>query len=408
MLKSPALASLAQDRKTGPLKLLHVIPSYYPAVRYGGPIRSVHALCVSLVRRGHDVTVYTTNIDGDGNSDVPVGEPIYMDGVMVYYFPVPMLRRLVWSPALAKKLRQTAGKFDLIHLHSVYLWPTYIAARAATRAKVPYVLSPRGMLVKDEIHRKSRLAKSAWIGLVERKSLAQAARIHVTAQIEADEARALGLKLPQVICVPNGVKWPVRHLPLAAGPYADLPGKYALFLSRLDKKKGLDRLIRAWKLVPDLMLVIAGNDESGYMTELTALAEAVGVAKRLKFIGAVTDEHKWALYERAEMFILPSYSENFGNVVAEAMAMQCPVVITPEVGLARFVTEAGAGVVTVGDPPLLAQAIAQLHQNEFQRRRCGAAGRRAATEHLSWEGVAAQMELEYLHILGPPLSAGYG
>jgi glycosyltransferase involved in cell wall biosynthesis len=399
-LKSPSTTLAEAGAAQRPLRVLQVVPSYYPAVRYGGPIRSVHALCASLVRRGHQVDVYTTNLDGDRDSDVPLGKPVDMDGVSVHYFPVPALRRLFWSPALGRHLQRAVGSFDLVHLHSVFLWPTFGAARAAHRARVPYLISPRGMLVGDVIRRKSRLVKSAWIALVERRSLRQAARLHVTAEIEGEEAKALGLTLPAIFCVPNGVSWPSHHLGLAAGPFADIDRPYALFLSRINHKKGLDRLIRAWKWVPQLALIIAGNDEENYLPTLKALARREGVADRLRFLGPVSDEHKWALYEHAEMFVLPSYSENFGNVVAEAMAMACPVVITPEVGLAKLVRESGAGVVTPGEPHILAQSIAELHRNELQRRKLGILGRRLATERLSWDGVAAQMEAEYYRILG--------
>jgi glycosyltransferase involved in cell wall biosynthesis len=398
MLKPTSIA-LAAERTDHPLRLLHVVPSYYPAVRYGGPIRSVHSLCVSLVRRGHQVSVYTTNLDGDSESDVPLGKPIDMDGVLIYYFRVPVLRRLFWAPALAKRLRKNITDFDLAHLHSIFLWPTYAAARAAKRANVPYVMSPRGMLVGEMIRGKSHFVKSAWIELIERRSLAEAARLHVTAEIEGSEVRALKLKLPEIFCVPNGVSWPERHKPLNEGPFAGIPRPYALFLSRISHKKGLDRLIRAWKQVPQLELIIAGNDEENYLPKLRALAASEGVGNRLHFIGVVSDEDKWALYECAEMFILPSYSENFGNVVAEAMAMACPVVITPEVGLAKLVREAGGGVVTQGDPSVLAQAITDLHRDEVRRRRLGNSGRQAAISHLSWGGAAAQMEAEYYRIL---------
>jgi glycosyltransferase involved in cell wall biosynthesis len=383
-----------------PLRILHVVPSYYPAVRYGGPIRSVQALCAALVRRGHEVSVYTTNIDGDHDSDVPLGEPVDLEGVKVNYFRVPALRRLYWSPSLARRLRHTVGRYDVIHLHSVFLWPTYAAARAAEKARVPYIISPRGMLVGEVIRRKNRLVKSAWIRLVERRSLAHAAGLHVTADLEADETQALGLKLPTTICVPNGVSWPTTHLSLDKGPFGWIQWPYALFLSRVNRKKGLDRLILSWKWVPDLALIIAGNDDEDCLPELQALAAAEGVADRVHFIGAVRDEHKWALFESAEMFLLPSYSENFGNAVAEAMAMACPVVVTPEVGLAKFVQESGAGVVTPGEPRLLANAITALHRDEVGRRTRGMAGRQAAIAHLSWSGIALQMETEYRRVVG--------
>lgn len=398
-MSQPTLVHSPVSNFTRRLRILQVVPTYYPAVRYGGPIRSVHALCVSLVRRGHQVSVYTTNVDGNADSDVPLGKPVDIDGVLVYYFPVPALRRLYWCPALARQLRQSVSDFDLVHLHSVFLWPTYIAARAADRAGVPYVISPRGSLVRDLIHRKSRFIKSAWINLIERRSLARAARVHVTADIEGEEAMALGLKLPEIICVPNGVGWPSRHLPLSAGPLGDIPRPYALFLSRINRKKGLDRLICAWKSVPQLALIIAGNDDDGYLPVLEKLAVSEGVAGRVHFVGSVRDEHKWALYENAEMFVLASYSENFGNVVAEAMAMACPVVVTPEVGLAKLVREAGAGVVTSGEPDILADAITKLHHDEVGRKRCGLLGRQAAVERLSWEGVAAEMESQYHRML---------
>jgi len=399
MLKSPSTRLIA-GKPTISLQILQVVPTYYPAVRYGGPIRSVHALCASLVRRGHRVSVYTTNVDGNGELDVPVGVPVDIDGVLVYYFPVPALRRLYWSPALARQLRKSICAFDLVHLHSVFLWPTYFAARAAQRAGIPYLVSPRGMLVPALIRRKSRLVKSAWIDLIERRSLAHAARLHVTAEVEGEDAKALGLKLPEIICVPNGVSFPGPYSSLDAGPFRRIPKPYALFLSRLHKKKGLDRLISAWKWVPQLHLIIAGNDEENYLPELEALARHAGVADRLHFIGHASDEHKWALYQNAEMFVLPSYSENFGNVVAEAMAMGCPVVVTPEVGLARLVSDSGAGVVVSGDPRAFAQAVASLHRDEIRRKRFGAAGRRVAAERLTWEGVAARMEAEYCRVLG--------
>ena len=104
------------------MRVLHVVPSYYPAVRYGGPIVSVHALCKALARRGYDVHVFTTNVDGDSESDVPVGVPVDMDGVKVWYFPVPFLRRLYWSPRMGQALHRQMASFDVAHTHSVFLY----------------------------------------------------------------------------------------------------------------------------------------------------------------------------------------------------------------------------------------------------------------------------------------------
>jgi glycosyltransferase involved in cell wall biosynthesis len=382
------------------LRILHVVPAYYPAVRYGGPIRSVHGLAAALARRGHDVHVYTTNVDGDNDLEVPLGTPVELDGVKVHYFPVPLLRRLCWSPALGSRLSATVESYDVVHVHSVFLLPMRAAARAAARAQVPYIIAPRGMLIRDMVDRKSRWVKRAWIRLVERKSIAQAAGVHVTADLEGDELRALfGAPLPPIVSIPNGVDWPAHHLPKSAGPHAHLPERYALFLSRISWKKGLDRLLRAWQHVPDLPLVIAGNDEEHYQPQLLALAQSLGVASRVAFIGEVSDADKWALYESAEVFVLPSYSENFGNVVAEAMAMGCPVIVSPEVGISSLVKAAGAGVVTSCEPAELAAVICRIMADPATRRELGRRGRLAAVSRLSWNGVALQAEDLYRQVI---------
>src|ERR1700738_2338480 len=159
------------------LRVLHVVPTYLPALRYGGPIRSVHALCRELAARGHDVHVFTTNVDGPGNSDVPLGRPVGVEGVQVTYFPSELLRRLYWSPSMGRALSAQTASFDLVHIHAIYLWPTLAGARAARRHRLPYVLSPRGMLVPELIRHKSRWVKNAWIALIDRHNLEAASAV---------------------------------------------------------------------------------------------------------------------------------------------------------------------------------------------------------------------------------------
>ncbi len=381
------------------LRILQVVSAYYPAVRYGGPVRSVHGLSAALVRRGHEVHVYTTSLDGPSDLDVPIDHPVDLDGVKVHYFRVPMFRRLSWAPGLRSRLRRSIRGFDALHLHAVYLWPMVAAAREAARARVPYVMAPRGMLIREGIQRKSRWVKTAWINLFERESLANASAVHVTAEIEAQELVSLGLPAPHVACIPNGVQFPVEFPPLSSGPFKELPDRYVLFLSRINWKKGLDRLIAAWQSVPQIPLVIAGNDEDGYQARLTELARDLGLSDRIIFLGPVDDVHKWALYKHAQLFVLPSYTENFGNVVAEAMAAGCPVAVTPEVGIASLVRSTGAGIVTEGAPSGFSKAVRELLADHAWLREMGARGQRAARERLSWDSVAAQTEDLYREIL---------
>ena len=384
------------------VRVLHVVPSYIPAYRYGGPIYSVHGLCKALAARDHDVNVFTTNINGQDDSDVPLDTPVAIDGVKVWYFSSPFLRRLYWSPPMAYELKRQVSKFDLVHLHSIFLWPTFAAARAAIFCGVPYVLAPRGMLVKELIKRKSRWAKSAWIKTIERRNLEQAATIHVTTEAERQECQRFGFKLPPISIVPNGIDINdfsnnserisnrVRHL-LDKQPML-------LFLSRISWKKGLDRLIPALAHVPDAYLIIAGNDDENYTPFLNNLARTHGVEQRVIFSGPVMNRDKKALLKAAKVLTLPSYSENFGNVVLEAMAVGCPVVVTPQVGLADVVTKCGAGLVVEGKPENIARAIQQILGDSKTRAEMGDNGRKTVKERYTWNSIATQMEQVYQKI----------
>lgn len=377
------------------LRILQVTPYYFPAVRYGGPIRSVHGLASALVRRGHHVEVFTTHTDGPHDLDVPLDRPVDLDGVQVSYFAVPALRRMWWSPAMQRALRERVAQFDVVHLHGVFAWPTQVAASEAERAGIPYLLAPRGMLVPELIAGRGRLIKAVWLSLFDRRVLRNSAGLHATSDVEVSDVSRLALTFPRAYLVGNGIDVPREFAPLSSGPYAHIPRPYALFLSRISWKKGIDRLIHAWKDVADLPLVLAGNDYEGLMPELSALAARVGVADRLHFVGEVSDAHKWALYANANMFVLPSYSENFGNVVAEAMAMSCPVLVTPEVGLAKLVEESGAGLVVPGEPAKIAAAINRLQADPALRVKLGRRGAATVESLLSWNAQIPRMEDAY-------------
>jgi glycosyltransferase involved in cell wall biosynthesis len=392
------------------VRILHVSASYLPAVRYGGTIVSVHGLCKSLAARGHDVHVFTTSVDGPDDSAVSHGVPVDVDGVKVWYFRSRHARRIYWSPPMARALATRVREFDLVHTHASFLWPMWAAARAAKRAGVPYVVSPRGMIEKGLIARKSRLLKTAWIELIEKRSLSQAAAIHVTSAREAAELTAFGFDLPPLVEIPNGVE---PGLPnesagspssairaIAAGP------PYVLFLGRISWKKGLDRLIRSVPhLSPDLRVVIAGNDDEDLRPVLQAQAEELKVNNRLVFTGAVAGADKRTLLAQARVLVLPSYSENFGNVVVEAMAAGCPVVVTPEVGVAPLVRDAGAGWVVDGDPHTLGMRISELCANPSLMLEMGERGRAVARGQFSWDRVAERMESAYRTVLAGDASS---
>lgn len=385
---------LANATEGSILKIAHVIPSYYPALRYGGPVLAVHDLCRHLVARGNEVSVFTTNADGEGSLSLEAGGVKNVEGVGVQYFGLRQPRRLYYSPDLAHELEKRIAEFDVVHLHSTFLYPTLKAARCATKRGVPYVLAPRGMLVKDLINRKNTVLKRAWIALFERKTIEQAAALHVTSALEEAEIRKFGFELPPCYEVPNGVNAPEDVCDTSRDPDT------LLFLGRLDWKKGLDRLIAAVAMLDGTRLIVAGNDEVGYTGELKAQCERLGISRRVEFVGRVEGADKWRLYRRAAAFVLPSLSENLANTVLEAMATECPVVITPEVGLAPVVTGHGTGVVCRGEPAVLADAIRGVLGDRGRARIMGRNGRRVTERFFSWGPIAASMESAYEEIIG--------
>jgi glycosyltransferase involved in cell wall biosynthesis len=380
------------------MRILHVVPTYLPAVRYGGPIFAVHGLCQALVARGHEVEVFTTTVDGPGDSGVPVGIQVTLDAVAVRYFRCPALRRIYWSPGLGFALRSEVHRFNAVHLHSVFLWPTWAAARAARRANIPYVLSPRGMLVRELIARRSYLAKSTWIHFAEKSNLQHAAAIHLTSALELTELERFPWRVSRSVVIPNAVEEPLdRTGPIAADVRAIAAEQpLILFLGRISWKKGLDRLLRAFARTSAGKLAIVGPDDEGIATRLLEQAAGLRIADRVQILPrTVVDADKEYLFAAARLFVLPSYSENFGNAVLEAMRRSVPVVVTPEVGAAHIVEECGAGLVVAGDPEPLGAALCCLIADPSLARSMGETGQRHITAHYTWPQIAGRMEALY-------------
>ena len=382
-----------------------MVPTYLPAVRYGGPIFAVHSLCRALVSRGHHVEVVTTNINGFGTSDVPIGMRVNIDDVQVRYFSSKVLSRLSWAPALAKAVENDVDSFDIVHLQTVFLWPTWAAARVARNACVPYLVSPRGMLVKGLIERRNQLIKSAWINLIERSNLERASAIHTTSEVEADELARFNWHLPRVTTISNGVDAPDR---IAEGAIVSSDvinianGKpLALFFGRLSWKKGLDRLLQAFARTNTGNLAIVGTDDERLVFGLSKLAHMLRITDRVRILPrTITGHDKEYLFSNAQLFVLPSYSENFGNTVLEAMRRGVPVVLTPEVGAAEIVRKAGGGIVTDGTPVTYGEAMEQLLHDSVLARSMGKAGRRYVMERYTWDRIAARMEELYESVKG--------
>jgi len=299
------------------------------------------------------------------------------------------------------ELRHQVDSFDILHTHSIYLWPTWAAARVAKRRHKNFMLSPRGMLVTDLIHRKSRWIKTAWLNMIEKRNIAAAAGLHVTSSEEASALEDFSYRFPVIYKIPNGVNKPESYFrdEVSKDVLDIVDGDpYVLSFGRINWEKGLDRLIRSWSNVPEYRLVIAGNDEEGYLPKLVNEAYLSGVYKRVHFLPrSISGVDKEALMQTANLLVLSSYSENFGNVVLESMIRGVPVVVTEEVGAKEIVLKAGGGIVVHSGH--LGESINDLLLSSERRVAMGKHGKNWVTQNLTWDKVAVQMEQCYRDIL---------
>ncbi len=387
------------------MKILHIIPTYLPAYRYGGPIESVHGLNKALVSAGAEVTVYTTDIDGSESLNVPKGIPVMIDGVKVFYFKHSFPRSWFYSLDMSRALAKHAAEFDVIHITSVFLAVSWLGARFARKFRKPYVISPRGSLMREPLGKKS-LKKKIYLALIEKMNLKNAAAIHFTVPAEEGEYREAGLLPRRAITIPNSVD--LRSLGEAGGEVfrkkfgIGPEKKIVLSLGRLNWKKGFDTLVPAFaevaKAVPSAILVIAGGDDEQYKKVITQMIEENGLRERVIFAGPISRDQKSSAYAASDVFVLPSYSENFGMVVAEAMGFGLPVVVTNGVGISNFVTEASAGLVVRKDPAELASALLWMFHNPEEAKEMGKRGEGLVRDRFSPSEIASAFMKEYISL----------
>ncbi len=366
------------------LRILHVVPTYLPATRYGGPIVSVHGLASAQAALGADVSVLTTSVDGDQDSNVVHGQACELDGVKVWYFRSKWLRRLYFSWAMRRWLKANLTAFDVVHLHSVFLFPTNMAARLCIAARVPYVITPRGMLVPELISGKRQFLKTAWIRLFESHTLKNAACFHATSDLELSDAIRLGVPVQNPCVIENGVALPDRR---------DWPtpmqSPYVLYLGRLSWKKNLDLLIEACSTLPDVHLVLAGApDQDSILDTLQKQVGALASQNRVTFLGELKGDEKWAWIQHARVLALVSKNENFGNAAAEALCLGTPVVLSNGVGLAAATDAAGAGWICEATVDGIRAAIKSAFHDPDEAKIRGKRGQEWAEHALGWHGAA--------------------
>jgi glycosyltransferase involved in cell wall biosynthesis len=357
----------------------------------------MRTLARALSQAGMEVHVATTDDNGPGRLRVPLGVPQQEDGATFWYFP-RQTRFYTFSWPLTRWLARHVREFDLVHIHALFSYAALPAALLARRAGVPYIVRPLGTLNRWGIENRRPWLKKLSFRILESRILASAAGIHYTSEQELVEAGELGVSAHPLI-IPNAVELPVGQ---ASGPVPS-DRKVILFLSRIDPKKGLDLLLEAFVRVrsrcPDALLVLAGTGDPTWVAALKNTADRLGIAANVIWAGFLSGDDKWAALTTADVFVLPSYSENFGIALVEALACGCPVVLSDQVGIHREITRAEAGLVTPCRVEELAAAILNVLTDAALRRRMSENGVRLARQQFSLEAVSRQLAAAYAAVI---------
>jgi len=386
------------------MRILHVIPSL--AARDGGPAKVVVEMCRELTRRGAEAEIYTTNLDGRGLLDVVPGKPVTQGGVRVTYFPVDLSDYYKISRPLAAALKATIPNYDAVHIHSLYQFPSTVAAYYCRRYAVPYVVIPHGAL-DPFLFRRHRARKWLYEVAFERRNLHHAAAVQFTSEEESILAATHGLCLRPAVA-PLGVDLADSPRSIACGAlgtrWPETIGKRVLlYLGRINFKKGLDLLAQAFGRIArertDVHLLIAGPDSDGYAAKVRLWLSEQGVLDRTTFTGMVEGEVKAAALAQSVMFVLASYTENFGIAVVEAMGAGLPVVISNRVNIWREIDAARAGLVVNTDAGEVAAAIRALLVAPERAAEMGRNGKDLARKQFSWESAGARLMELYADVI---------
>ena len=403
------------------MRILQVIGSLAP--RYGGPSTACPALCRALAAAGHDVAIYATDAGAPRAEDAPLDHIVRKDGHEIRVFSAwRHPREFKVSPALSAALERSVREFDVVHIYSYYGHWVWAAAQACRSRGTPYLLHPHGSL-DPFLLRRHAIRKRLYATAIGDRCWSGAAALLFNSEEERRLAfgRTAGYResdSPPSFVVPVGIEpeWfeepdsdafeRVRRM------LADAYDRDSIvFFGRIDFKKGLDLLVRAFAIValrnPRAHLILAGPESEGFGAKVRRWLDRNKLLDRATFTGLVEGRDRVALLRRARMLVLLSYSENFGQVVAEAMAARVPVVISDRVNIFPEIESAQAGIVVPCDERRAAAAMQSLLDDPNGARQMGERGKLWAERHWAWPVVAAQMSHVYASIAARPMIAAF-
>lgn len=368
----------------------------------------VRALAEGLAQKGHEMTVLTADwglekrtaeMKEKGTAEQsPFGWRRKENNVETIYLPTWLhFRQVSWNPAAKRYCRAQLKNFDLAHIFGLYDLLGPAVAEACRKRAVPYIVEPIGMFIP--------IVRNLWLKRIYHRlwgtrMLQGASAIVATSEQEIEELASGGIPQAKIVMRRNGVEAPAL-LP-EQGAFRSLleipkSAKLVLFLGRLSVKKSPELLLRAFaevrKQLEGINLTFAGPDEGGMKARLEQMAEQLGVSRHVQFPGPLFGQDKWAAYQDADVFVLPSQNENFGNTAAEAVAAGTPVIVTEQCGIAPLLANQ-AGLVVKHDVRELAQALARILTDNKLRGHLQS-GCAKVTRELGWEGPVREMECLY-------------
>lgn len=397
------------------MRILKTVQSYFPFQERGGTAFKVRAIARGLARRGHDLTILTADLgirerqSDNGFVRCEWGWRFVEDGVETIYLPtIARYRALTVNPGVMRFCAASLRRFDLVHIYGMYDLLGPAVGHSCRRERIPYVLEPMGMyrpivrnLALKKLHHRLFGARLA----------ARARFVIATSEQEQRELATAGIDLGRIALRRNGVDVPGN--PPARGEFRIKwnlrpDTKVILFLGRIVSKKRPDLLIQAfadWRLRSSLaqnsVLVIAGPDEGNrYRSRLKSLVQSLGLCDNVFFVGPLYENEKWRAYRDADVFVLPSENENFGNTAAEAVACGTPVIVTDCCGIASFIK--AAGLIVEPDRTQIAHALEEILEDAGLNQRCRLACAEVAGR-LSWDAPLAELEELYQQLVSAPL-----
>jgi len=390
------------------LRILQVIPYFYPAESFGGSVRVAFNIGRELARRGHEVTVFASDAeDLENRLDVKDNE---IEGMKVYYFRnLTMLlvkcSKLFVTPELLKEAKLRIESFDIIHLHEYRSFQNIVLHHYAGKYSIPYVLQ-----VEGSIPRIGKVGRKWFYDMLfGYRLLRNASKVIAVTQMEVKQYRDMGVPKEKIVLISPGID---------VSEYMDLPPKgvfrakhgisnnkkIILYLGRIHEIKGIDSLIKAYVNLlrstkfDDVILVIAGPDD-GYLSEAKSMVNSFKINNKVLFTGPIYGRSKLEAYVDANVYVLPSRYEIWGMTVMEAMACGTPVILSENCGTADVVRDKG-GLVVNPSPEEIQTALLDLLTNEELARKMGEMGRRFVRENCSWNNIVPKFEALYEEVIG--------